>query len=102
MPPVSRVLRPQARWRRGQRVVRGVAGCDPAVTRSATAWRGVAGGDQALADEHGVGAGRGVADQVVRAADAGLGHLHHARRQPGRDPLEGGAVDLAGWSGRGR
>ena len=66
--------------RAGQRVVRGVAGCAPAVTRSATAWRGVAGGDQALADEHRVGAGRRVADQVVRAADAGLGHLHHARR----------------------
>ena len=55
---------------------------------------GVARGDQPLADEHRVGAGRRVADQVVRAPDAGLGDLDHARGQPGRDPLERGPVDL--------
>jgi hypothetical protein len=57
---------------------------------------GVAGGDQTLADEHGVGTGRRIADQVVRAADAGLGHLDHTGREPGRDLLEGGAVDVQG------
>ena len=54
----------------------------------------VAGGDQPLADEHGVGAGGGVGDEVVRPAHAGLGDLDHSRGQPGRDPLEGRAVDL--------
>ena len=51
------------------------------------------GRDQALADQHRVGAGRGVGEQVVRAADAGLGDLDHRRRDRRRD---------AGRTSRGR
>lgn len=54
----------------------------------------VAAGDQGLADEHGVRARVGVGDQVVRAADAGLGDLDDVVGDLGGDALEGGAVDL--------
>ena len=64
------------------------------MTSSATAWRGSAAADQALADQHRVGAGRGVLDQVVRPPNAGFGDLDDAARQAGRDPLEGRSVDL--------
>lgn len=54
----------------------------------------VAAGDQGLADQHGVGAVVGVGDQVVRAADTGLGDLDHVRGDLGCDALERAAVDL--------
>ncbi|SCF75811.1 hypothetical protein GA0115280_110526 [Streptomyces sp. Cmuel-A718b] len=54
----------------------------------------VAAGDQGFADQDGVGAGVGVRDQVVRAADTGLGDLDDVVGDLGGDPLEGGAVDL--------
>ena len=57
---------------------------------------GVAAGDQGLADQDRVGAGVGVGDEVVRAADAGLGDLDDVRGDLGGDALEGAAVDLKG------
>src|SRR5690606_37774378 len=57
---------------------------------------GILTGDQRLADQDGVGAGVGVGDELVRAADAALGDLDLVVGDLGGDPLEGAAVDLEG------
>src|SRR5699024_6114860 len=57
---------------------------------------GVAGGDQALADEHAVGALVGVGAQVLGALDAGLGDLDHVVRQHRGELAVDAHVDLEG------
>ena len=55
-------------------------GASPPSTRSATAWRGSPAVTRPSPTSTASAPARGVADQVVRAADAGLGDLHHAAR----------------------
>src|SRR4051794_20678762 len=50
--------------------------------------------DQSFADEHGVGACRGVREQVVRAADTALRDLDGVIREKRGDAGEGLAVDI--------
>ena len=72
------------------------AGCAPGRDQVGDRRLRVLAGDQGLADQDGVGAGVGVGDEVVRAADAGLGDLDDVVRDLGGDALEGAAVDLEG------
>jgi len=51
-------------------------------------------GDQAFAHQHGVGAVPGILEDVVRSADAGLGHRDDVVGDERRESREGAAVDL--------
>ena len=88
---------------------------DTASARGARRGRVRAGGDElghrlprvgpvtsASPDQHGVGPGRGVLDEVERAAHAGLGDLDDVRRQSRRDALEGASGRRRGCAGCGR
>lgn len=70
------------------------AGWAPAATRSATAARGSRPVTRDSPTRTASAAGVGVRDQVVRAADTGLGDLDDVVGDLGGDALEGGAVDL--------